>query len=86
MWSIVCFYVHPSHRGEGLMSELLRAAVDYAAERGARVVEAYPRDPGVAAVSADAAYHGLVPAFAAAGFSEVARRSAGQPVMRRVIG
>ena len=33
------------HRGEGLNARLLDAAVDFARENGARVIEAYPIDP-----------------------------------------
>ena len=86
VWSIVCFYIGPAHRGAGLMQALIRAAEVLATEQGARVLEAYPHDPAVSPVSVDAAYHGVVPAFAAAGFHEVARRTAGQPVMRKQIG
>jgi GNAT superfamily N-acetyltransferase len=81
VWSIVCFYVDPAYRGSGLMSALLAAARDYALSQGARVVEAYPREPD--AISEPMmAYMGIVPAFKKAGFKEVARRTQRQPVMR----
>ena len=80
VWSIVCFYVDPAYRGSGLMASLLAAARDYAVDSGASIVEAYPKEPE--GLSTPMAYMGVVPAFAKAGFVEVARRSKRQPVMR----
>jgi len=80
VWSIVCFYVAPKYRGSGLMASLLAAARDYAVSKGARIVEAYPREPGD--LGPPQAYMGIVPAFAKAGFAEVLRRSPRQPIMR----
>ena len=42
VWSIVCFFVDRDARGRGLAERMLRAAVDYARSRGARLLEAYP--------------------------------------------
>ncbi len=85
VWSIACFFVHRSFRGEGLVVGLIQAAIDFASANGARILEAYPLDPEVAPVTAGSAYHGLVPAFRQAGFTEVARRTPRQPVMRKVL-
>ena len=82
VWSIVCFYMARGRRGQGIGSALLEAAVDHAASRGATIVEGYPLDPAVRKVTNAEAYHGLVPMFEAAGFTEVARRG-GRPIMRR---
>jgi GNAT superfamily N-acetyltransferase len=84
VWSIVCFYMHRGHRGEGVGTALLKAAVDHAARKGARIVEAYPVDPHGKLSNADA-YHGLVWMFEKAGFTEVARRSDRRPIMRYVV-
>jgi GNAT superfamily N-acetyltransferase len=46
VWSVVCFFVKRSERGQGLPVRLLRAAVAYAVSHGARVVEGYPVEPG----------------------------------------
>ena len=81
-WAIVCFFIPRKHRGKGLMRALVEGAVDYARSQGATVVEAYPRDPDVAKVSADGAYVGLEPVFREAGFVEVARRDQKRPIMR----
>jgi GNAT superfamily N-acetyltransferase len=81
VWSVVCFYMHRNHRGRGVATALLKAAVEYAAGKGARIVEGYPVDPPGKMNNADA-YHGLASMFAAAGFKEVARRSPTRPLMR----
>ncbi len=83
VWSIVCFYIDKGFRRQGLMAGLLRAAVEHARGRGARIVEGYPVEPqGGRLPEAWAAYRGLVTAFRGAGFVEVARRSPDQPIMR----
>ena len=81
-WSVVCFYVPRKQRGKGLMTALLAGAIDFARDRGATILEAYPRDPALAKVSADGAFVGLEPVFRAAGFVEVARRDKKRPIMR----
>ncbi|GIV97039.1 MAG: N-acetyltransferase [Herpetosiphonaceae bacterium] len=81
VWSIVCFYVDRRYRGRGLARALLRAAVRYAAEHGAEVVEGYPRDSGQR-LDASSLYIGSVAMFREAGFEEVARRHPERPVMR----
>jgi GNAT superfamily N-acetyltransferase len=42
VWSVVCSYVAKPYRGRGLQHSLLAAAMSYARENGARVLEAYP--------------------------------------------
>jgi GNAT superfamily N-acetyltransferase len=83
VWSITCFFVAKPYRGRGLMMELLRGAVTYAAQQGARIVEAYPVDPrGHTVHGSTEGYMGLLSAFQRAGFVEVVRRSPRQAVMR----
>ena len=72
LWSIVCFVIDKRHRRQGLMTRLLDAALEYARERGARVVEAYPIDPQGDLRS----YHGftgIASVFERAGFVRVGR-------------
>lgn len=78
VWSLVCFFVRRPLRGQGVMPQLLAAAVAYARTQQATVLEAYPVDPD----SPSFRYMGLVPAFAAAGFSEVGRAGTRRHVMR----
>lgn len=82
VWSVVCFFVAEEFRNKGLMVSLLRAAVDYAAHQGARVVEGYPFEAKGLLPSGTKAFMGIVPVFRHVGFVEVARRSAGQSIMR----
>ncbi len=39
VWSVVCFFVAKGFRRQGLTVELLKAAGDYAKQRGARILE-----------------------------------------------
>ncbi len=74
VWAVTCFVVRREHRGEGLNQRLLDAAIDYARESGARVVEAYPLDPEQGAKKGSSAlFHGVLSTFLGAGFREVAR-------------
>jgi GNAT superfamily N-acetyltransferase len=86
VWSIVCFFVNRRHRGKGLTIALLRAAIAYAKQHGARVVEGYPVEPKTSRMPELFAYTGLASAFQRAGFVEVLRRSDTRPIMRYSIG
>ncbi len=81
---MTCFFIAKAFRGQGLTVKLLKAAVRYAAENGAVVVEGYPIDPKGAYVDTFA-YTGLASAFRRAGFKEVARPTPTRPVMRFVV-
>jgi GNAT superfamily N-acetyltransferase len=81
VWSVVCFYVARGWRRKGIMVPLLVAAVEYAREHGARIVEGYPIEPRGQTASASL-YTGLASAFRKAGFVEVARRSETRSIMR----
>jgi GNAT superfamily N-acetyltransferase len=82
VWMINCFYVDRNHRGEGLMRTLIDAAAEMAGKHGARVVEACPIDTERKLMWGEG-HIGLAQVFAAAGFSEVARRSPTRPLMRK---
>jgi GNAT superfamily N-acetyltransferase len=84
VWSVVCFFIDKAHRRGGVARALLRGAVRYAAENGARLVEAYPVDPQERDYPDAEAFTGLVPLFEAAGFREVARRGK-RPILRRAV-
>jgi hypothetical protein len=66
IWSIVCFFVPVRLRGEGMVHHIIAGAVDHAKARGATIVEAYPVDPDAPSYR----FMGLVPVFAAAGFTD----------------
>lgn len=82
VWSITCFVIGRRHRRKGVAGALLEAAVDFARQRGAEVVEAYPIDTGGARRSSADLYTGTLAMFERAGFEEVARRG-GRPIVRR---
>lgn len=84
VWSIVCFFVAPGHRGRGLSARMLRAAVDYARSRGARLVEAYPVDK-LERSHVDFMFFGAKSMYDRAGFREVARRRPTRPVVRKAL-
>ena len=90
VWSIVCFVVARRSRGEGIATALLSAAIDYARDHGATLLEAYPVDAAAARVPAAAAFKGTLGMFERAGFKVVDRRrannaSADRPIVRRAI-
>jgi GNAT superfamily N-acetyltransferase len=83
VWSIVCLFLSKSHRGQGLSTKMIEAAVRYAKAGGASLVEAYPVEPKRTPIPAVFAYPGIASAYLAAGFREAARRSETRPIMRR---
>jgi len=82
VWSIVCFFVDEEARGTGLAARMLKAAVDYARSRGARLLEAYPVDRDGRS-HPDSMFFGAMSMYERAGFREVARRKATRPVVRK---
>ena len=72
VWSVVCYFIQPGRRGEGIGRALLAAAIDFARSRGAKVLEAYPVDRDRPISNGDA-FTGVRSLFAKAGFSEVGR-------------
>ena len=79
VWSIVCFYVHPSAKRRGVASALLAASIPYARAAGATLVEGYAARPDHPNIDS---YTGYLPMFLAAGFEEV--RSAGRRTIVRL--
>jgi GNAT superfamily N-acetyltransferase len=82
VWSIVCFFVDRRARGRGLSERMLRAAVEYARSRGARLIEAYPVDADER-IDPGSMFFGAKSMYDRAGFREVARRRPTRPVVRK---
>lgn len=82
VWSITCLFVKKPFRRRGISVSLLRAAVEFARKQGARIVEGYPTTPTMEKTPDPFVFMGVPSAFTAAGFKEVARRSASRPIMR----
>jgi GNAT superfamily N-acetyltransferase len=77
VWSIVCFVVGRKHRGQGIAERLLEAAIAYARERGATMLEAYPVDvPEGERIASANVFKGTLAMFERHGFEVVARRQA----------
>jgi GNAT superfamily N-acetyltransferase len=82
VWSVSCLFVARAWRRRGLSVALLRAAGDFAASQGARIVEGYPVEPSSGTVPDAFAWTGTAAAFRSAGYEEVARGSPKRPIMR----
>jgi GNAT superfamily N-acetyltransferase len=85
VWSIVCFVVAKTARGEGVATALLEAAIAYAAEHGATVLEGYPVDTSAGRVPSANVYRGTLSMFERAGFAVAAKRQAPGAKQPRII-
>ena len=81
IWAVTCFVVRRGYRGRGLTYPLARATIDFARERGARALEAYPMVtlPGKE-ITWGEVHVGTRQVFEEAGFKEVSH-----PTVRRVV-
>lgn len=81
VWAVTCVFTRVGFRRRGIGHALARAAVDFARERGARALEAYPMltRPGQQIVW-DEFHVGTRDMFAAAGLAEVSH-----PTLRRLV-
>lgn len=79
-WTINCFVVKVGERRHGIGRGLLAAAIAYAEERGADVVEAYPVD-GTRESVVDY-FTGTLGMFDEHGFVEMIRRNDTRPIVR----
>ena len=81
VWAVTCFVVRKGYRGRGLTYPLALATIDFARERGARALEAYPMitQPGKE-ITWGEVHVGARQVFEDAGFEEVSR-----PTLRRVV-
>lgn len=81
VWSIPCFFVKSGHRGRGVATALLAAALKALQRRGAKIVEGYPVKGN--ALPAAFAWTGTLPLFR--GFKAVGRRDGGKQRVRRTL-
>lgn len=82
VWSVSCFFVAKEFRNQGLSVELLKAGVEFARQRGAKIVEGYPQDLKGKRLPAAFVWTGLLRTFERAGFKLAAKRSELKPIMR----
>jgi GNAT superfamily N-acetyltransferase len=90
VWSVVCFFVAKPFRSKGIMPELLRGAVKYAEQSGAKIIEGYPIDMQTEKLAGQklnsySGYMGIASIFRAAGFVKVADASETQLIMRYMV-
>lgn len=83
VWSVTCLFVAPGYRKKGVSVGLLEQAAEYAASRGAAVVEGYPVQPKKGEMPPAFAWTGLTRAFERAGFQQAGRGPTGRPIWRR---
>jgi len=81
IWAVSCFFIASRQRGKGISHRMLSEAVAFAGRNGARMIEACPIDRTKQSKSVGL-YVGSTRIFEAAGFSEIARRKDGRPLMR----
>jgi GNAT superfamily N-acetyltransferase len=81
VWAVTCFATRAGFRRRGITRALARATVDFARQRGAQALEAYPMitEPGQE-ITWGETHVGTRSIFADAGFSEVFH-----PTLRRVV-
>ena len=82
VWSVSCLFILKPYRRKGISVRMLKAAVELAAERGAKIVEGYPTEPTMERTPDPFVWTGIPSAFRKAGFKEVLRRSKTRPIMR----
>jgi len=83
IWAVTCFVVPRAHRKRGVGRALAEAAVTYAREHGARILEGYAVDPTTREKTpANELFHGTVTMFEKAGFTEVARPKPDRAIMQ----
>ena len=83
VWAVTCVFARAGFRRRGIGYALAQASVDFARERGARALEAYPMltEPGDDITWGELNV-GTRSMFAAAGFEEVIRPTPRRVVMR----
>ena len=68
VWAILCLNIRVGYRRRGVARALVEGVVDYARERGAPGVEAYPVDPEGGRVNTSFGFVGFTPMFERLGF------------------
>jgi len=82
VWAIVCFFISKAYRRRGLTGILIQVSIEYARDRGAKVIEAYPLKTEIIKLLPYERFMGSESTFEQARFKVVTRRSERRPVMR----
>ncbi len=84
VWAVSCFFFASRERGKGLSHAMLAAGIAHARANGARMLEASPMDKARQSKSIGL-FVGSTSVFVKAGFSTMAVRKEGRPLMRLVL-
>lgn len=79
VWSLSCFYLRKGYRKRGVVTALVKAALEAAERARAPAVEAYPLDTDF---TSSPSFAGYAYALERAGFEVVARRTPSRPILR----
>jgi GNAT superfamily N-acetyltransferase len=71
VWAILCLNIRVGYRRRGVARALVEGVIDYARQRGAPGVEAYPVDPEGGRVNTSFGFVGFTPMFERLGFRRV---------------
>ena len=82
VWSITCFFISKPYRRRRMTDLRIHAALDYARQNGAQIVEACPLRTEITKMLPYERYMGIQSTFERAGFQLVAQRSERRPIMR----
>ncbi len=80
VWAVTCVLTRAGYRRRGVSRALVRAAVDFARDRGARAIEGYPMITPGPGILLTELHVGTRRTFELAGFREVSH-----PTLRRVV-
>jgi predicted GNAT family acetyltransferase len=76
-WSLACFFIKREFRKQGLVPQLIGAAIKYAKQNGAQVVEAYPVEHD----SPSYRFMGQVDTFTEIGFTQIGKAGSRRHIM-----
>lgn len=82
VWSIPCFFIHKNYRRSGISILLLKGAINYAKNRGIKIIEAYPAIPTQEKIPDSFAWIGLYKSFERSGFVIADSTSKNRPMVR----
>ena len=75
-WAIHCMFIRESHRGQKLSSALVRDAIQYAVDRGAEKILAFPPPAAIAQrMHVSEKFSGTIGLFLEHGFQELGKLS-----------
>ena len=82
VWSLVCFFIGPDHRSQGLLIDLIAGVMQYVGEQGGKIIEAYPSCSRSGQMPPVNSFMGIPKVLEQAGFVEVARPSTAKAIYR----